>query len=110
MIGSPEAVATEIWAFGGRVMADATDVSSLAEVDAIVAKIVSSFCQIDIVVNNAGNQRFLRFAGTTRADYDSLIDIHIGGSFNVTCAAWPHMAARGYRRVVFTTRQVGFYG
>ena len=43
------------------------------------------------MVNNAGNQ-FLHFEETTRADYDSLVDIHLGGSFNVTCAAFPACA------------------
>jgi NAD(P)-dependent dehydrogenase (short-subunit alcohol dehydrogenase family) len=105
-----QAVVDEIEAFGGKAMADATDVSSPAEVEAMVAKVIEKFGRIDIVVNNAGNQRFLHFHETAREDYDSLIGIHLGGSFNVTRACWPHMVARNYGRVVFTTSQVGFYG
>ena len=105
-----KAVVDEILAFGGKAMADATDVANASEVDAMVAKAMSANGRIDILINNAGNQRFLHFAETSRADYDSLIDIHLGGTFNVTRACWPHMAARRYGRVVFTTSQVGFYG
>ncbi len=108
--GVAGAVADEIRAFGGKAMADASDVANPAEVEAMVAKAIDAFGRIDIAVNNAGNQRFLRFAETTREDYDSLIDIHLGGAFNVARACWPHMAARNYGRIVFTTSQVGFYG
>jgi NAD(P)-dependent dehydrogenase (short-subunit alcohol dehydrogenase family) len=105
-----EAVAQEIVAAGGRAMADGSDVASPDETAALVDRVIATYGRVDILVNNAGNQRFLRFAETTRADYDSLVDIHLGGSFNMTRAVWPHMAGRGYGRIVFTTSQVGFYG
>jgi NAD(P)-dependent dehydrogenase (short-subunit alcohol dehydrogenase family) len=105
-----KAVVDEILAFGGEAMADATDVADAAEVDAMVARTMSAYGRIDILVNNAGNQRFLHFAETSRADYESLIGVHLGGTFNVTRACWPYMTARKYGRVVFTTSQVGFYG
>ena len=105
-----QAVVTEIEAFGGKAMADATDVSDKDEVDAMVKKVMDAYGRIDVVVNNAGNQRFLHFHETSREDYDSLVDIHLGGTFNVTRACWPHMVAQKYGRVVFTTSQVGFYG
>jgi NAD(P)-dependent dehydrogenase (short-subunit alcohol dehydrogenase family) len=105
-----KSVADEILASGGKAVADVTDVSNADEVKTMVARTMDTFGRIDIVVNNAGNQRFLHFAETSRDDFDSLIDIHLGGTFNVTRACWPHMAARKYGRVVFTTSQVGFYG
>ncbi|MBL0374253.1 SDR family NAD(P)-dependent oxidoreductase [Rhizobium sp. KVB221] len=105
-----QVVVDEIVAFGGKAMADATDVSDPAEAEALAKKVMDTYGRIDILVNNAGNQRFLHFHETSRADYDSLLDIHLGGSFNVTRACWPHMVEKGYGRVVFTTSQVGFYG
>jgi NAD(P)-dependent dehydrogenase (short-subunit alcohol dehydrogenase family) len=36
--------------------------------------------------------------------------VHLIGSFLVTKAAWPILAAKRYGRIVFTTSQVGFYG
>ncbi len=105
-----QAVVREIEAMGGRASADAGDVSKPEAAERLVADAMARWGRVDVVVNNAGNQRFLHFDQTTRADYESLIAIHLGGAFNVTRAAWPHMVAAGYGRVVLTTSQVGFYG
>jgi NAD(P)-dependent dehydrogenase (short-subunit alcohol dehydrogenase family) len=105
-----QSVVDEILASGGKAMADATDVSSPEEAEALIERTMAAYGRIDILVNNAGNQRFLHFAETAREDYDSLVDIHLGGAFNVTRACWPHMAAANYGRIIFTTSQVGFYG
>jgi NAD(P)-dependent dehydrogenase (short-subunit alcohol dehydrogenase family) len=105
-----QAVVDEIRQAGGQASASTADVSVLEEAREAVEDTVKRWGKIDVVVNNAGNQRFLRFEQTERDDYDSLIDIHLGGTFNVTKMAWPHMARANYGRIVFTTSQVGFYG
>jgi hypothetical protein len=79
-----QAVVDEIVATGGMASADTTDVSNADECDALIAKTIDRFGRIDIVVNNAGNIRFLNFAQTSRADFDALVDTHLGGTFNVT--------------------------
>ena len=104
------AVVDEIEGAGGQAMADASDVSDPAATQALVDRVIAMRGRVDVLVCNAGNQRFLRFAETTRQDYDSLTDIHLGGSFNMARACWPHMAAAGYGRIIFTCSQVGFYG
>ena len=105
-----EAVAAEIAALGGKAMADSSDVADPAATGAMVARVIAACGRVDILVCNAGNQRFLRFGETARADYDSLVDIHLGGSFNMAQACWPHMVAQGYGRIILTCSQVGFYG
>ena len=35
--------------------------------------------------------------------------MHVGGSFNTTRAAWPHLVEQGYGRIVMTT-SAGFFG
>jgi len=105
-----QAVVDEIIAIGGRAMADGSDVANQAETIDMVARVMAAYGRIDILVCNAGNQRFLHFHETSREDYDSLVDTHLGGSFNMTKAVWPHMAAQGYGRIIYTTSQVGFYG
>lgn len=105
-----QAVVAEIVASGGQAMADGSDVADPAATEALVARVITECGRVDVLVCNAGNQRFLHFAETTRADYDSLIGIHLGGSFNMARACWPHMAAAGYGRIIFTCSQVGFYG
>ena len=59
--------------------------------------------RLDVVINNAG---IIRWAGFPEADADNLarhLAVHVGGSFNTTRAAWPHMVERGYGRIVMTT-------
>ena len=105
-----DAVVAEITAAGGKAMADASDVADPNATEAMVARVIAAVGRVDILVCNAGNQRFLRFGETSRADYDSLVDIHLGGTFNMARACWPQMVAQGYGRMVFTNSQVGFYG
>ena len=48
----------------------------------------------------------MRWAGFPEADADNLerhLAVHVGGSFNTTRAAWPHMVEQGYGRIVMTT-------
>jgi len=105
-----EAVVSEIVASGGKAMADASDVADCGATEALVARVIAGCGRVDVLVCNAGNQRFLHFGETTRADYDSLVDTHLGGSFNMARACWRQMVAQGYGRIVFTCSQVGFYG
>jgi NAD(P)-dependent dehydrogenase (short-subunit alcohol dehydrogenase family) len=88
---------------GGVAIADTNDVASVAGAEALIAAAVDRFGRIDIVINNAG---IIRWAGPPDVDADNLalhLAVHVGGSFNTTRAAWPHMVAQGYGRIVMTT-------
>jgi NAD(P)-dependent dehydrogenase (short-subunit alcohol dehydrogenase family) len=95
---------------GGRAIADYGSVADPLAAAAMVRRAVDAFGTLDIVVNNAGNNRRNVFADTTLDDLRSVLDVHLVGSFLVTQAAWPILAAKRYGRIVFTTSQVGFYG
>ena len=103
-------VVAAIRSAGGRAEADYGNVCDSAACAAMIRRAVESFGGIDIVVNNAGNNRRNVFADTTLDDLENVLDVHLIGTFKVTQAAWPFMAARRYGRIVFTTSQVGFYG
>jgi NAD(P)-dependent dehydrogenase (short-subunit alcohol dehydrogenase family) len=93
----------EITAAGGVGIADHHDVSTVAGADALVAAAVDRFGRIDILVNNAG---IIRWARVHEADANLLarhVTVHVGGSFNTTRAAWPHMVEQRYGRIVMTT-------
>jgi len=88
---------------GGVAVADTSDVSSVVGAEALVDRVVEQFGRLDIVINNAG---VIRWAGFPDADADNLalhLAVHVGGSFNTTRAAWPHMVEQHYGRVVMTT-------
>lgn len=96
-------VAAEITTAGGAAMADTNDVGAVAGAQALVDGAVEQFGRVDVVINNAG---IIRWAGFPEVDADNLarhLAVHVGGSFNTTRAAWPHMAERGYGRIVMTT-------
>jgi NAD(P)-dependent dehydrogenase (short-subunit alcohol dehydrogenase family) len=103
------AVVEEILAAGGEAVADTHDVADPAAATALVDDAVDRFGRIDALVNNAG---IVRWAGFPKADAALLaqhLDVHVGGSFHTTRAAWPHMIARGHGRVVMTTSS-GLFG
>jgi NAD(P)-dependent dehydrogenase (short-subunit alcohol dehydrogenase family) len=103
------AVAAEIAAAGGVAVADHGDVATVEGAEALVESAVRRFGRLDVLVNNAG---IVRWAGLPEADADNLarhLAVHVGGSFNTTRAAWPHMVAQRYGRIVMTT-SAGIFG
>ena len=80
-----------------------------AGAQALIEVSVERFGRVDILVNNAG---IIRWAGLPKVDEDNLakhLAVHVGGSFNSTRAAWPHMVDQGYGRIVMTTSS-GMFG
>jgi NAD(P)-dependent dehydrogenase (short-subunit alcohol dehydrogenase family) len=102
-------VTAEIVDAGGAAIADTSDIATVAGGQSLVDAVVDGFGRIDIVVNNAG---IIRFGSLPEVDADNLeahLAVHIGGSFNTTRAAWPHMVDQGYGRIVMTT-STGMFG
>ncbi len=87
----------------GIAVSDNNDVSTEAGAAAIVATAIDTFGRVDIVVNNAGIVRWADMPDLDLAALQQTLDVHLIGSFNVTRAAWAHMVAAGYGRVVMTT-------
>jgi 2-hydroxycyclohexanecarboxyl-CoA dehydrogenase len=61
---------------------------------------VLSAGQIDVLVNNAGWDRFQNFLDTDPAEWEELIAINLRGPLNMHHLVLPQMAARGAGRVV----------
>ncbi|MGO9873656.1 MAG: SDR family NAD(P)-dependent oxidoreductase [Acidimicrobiia bacterium] len=102
-------VAAEIVDAGGAAIADTSDVATTAGAQTLVDAAVDQFGRLDILINNAG---IIRWAGFPEADEDNLarhLAVHVGGSFNTTRAAWPHMVGQRYGRIVMTT-SAGLFG
>jgi NAD(P)-dependent dehydrogenase (short-subunit alcohol dehydrogenase family) len=103
------AVTAEIGEGHGKAMADTHDVASPAGAQALVANAVDRFGRLDILINNAG---IIRWGGMPEVDEENLAEhlaVHVGGSFNTTRAAWPHMVDGRYGRIVMTTSS-GMFG
>lgn len=98
-----QGVVDEITAAGGHAVADGSDVADWNQAAGLIATAVDTFGGLDVLVNNAG---IVRWAGFPEVDADNLerhLAVHVGGSFHTTRAAWPHMVAQGYGRIVLTT-------
>ena len=79
---------------GGRALA--FDISDYAAAKTAV----DSAGRIDVLVNNAGWDRFQNFVDSDPAEWERLIDINLRGPLNMHHIVVPQMAARGAGRVV----------
>jgi 3-oxoacyl-[acyl-carrier protein] reductase len=66
---------------GRRGILVMTDMSSVAEINALVDKTVAQFGRVDILVNNAGVTKSLGFFDVTEADWDWMHAINARGLF-----------------------------
>jgi NAD(P)-dependent dehydrogenase (short-subunit alcohol dehydrogenase family) len=105
-----DSVVREIIAAGGHALASYHNIAQAEQAKALVDLAVSALGRVDIVVNNAGNNRRATFPHMTLDDFRAILDVHLLGAFSLTQAAYPHMVARQHGRIVLTTSQVGFYG
>lgn len=100
---SAEAVAAEIRARGGKAVADTHSVATEDGGAAIVRTALEAFGGVDILVNNAGLSIAAGFEEMTGRDFLRHIEVNLMGAVWTCRAAWPHMRAKGYGRIVNTT-------
>lgn len=103
-------VVREIEKAGGEAVADFGSVSDAAQARAMVNTAVESFGKIDIVINNAGILRDAIFHKMTDEDWDSVIKVHLYGSFNVSRAAAEHFRRQESGAFVHMTSTSGLVG
>jgi 3-hydroxybutyrate dehydrogenase len=94
-VTAAQAVVDRIASQGGRAMALAMDVTSEEQVDAAVAKVVSAWGGVDVLVSNAGVQIVHATEEFPFADWKKMLAIHLDGAFLTTKACLPHMYASG---------------
>ena len=105
-----DAVVSEVTSAGGEAVANYDNVATLEGGQRVIETALDAFGQIDIVVNNAGILRDRSFHKMTPEEWDAVLRVHLYGSFNVTRAAWPHMRAQRFGRVIVTTSTSGLFG
>ena len=80
---------------GDDAIGVAMDVTSEAEVEAGMAKAVSAFGRIDVLVSNAGIQIVAPIEDFDFAKWKQMLAIHLDGAFLTTRAALKHMYKQG---------------
>ena len=91
----------------------ACDLTSRAEVEAFIERIIAEFGRIDILVNNAGMtqpgepERFEVFAQCSYEHWDATIARNLTTCVNATRATLSRMIERGYGRIVNVSSVTG---
>jgi 3-oxoacyl-[acyl-carrier protein] reductase len=85
---------------GRRGLGLGADVSDRDSVGAAMQRVIDEFGRLDVVVNNAGVTRDNLLFKMTADDWDTVMQVHLRGTFNVTQAAQAHMVAAKYGRIV----------
>ncbi|MCE4267172.1 MULTISPECIES: SDR family NAD(P)-dependent oxidoreductase [Rhodococcus] len=109
-IEAAEATAAEINAAGGEAIAVRVDVTDTASVQSAVKEVSAQLGPIEIAVNNAGWDDFMKFLDTTEEFWDRVLEINFKGALRVTQAVVPGMIERGFGRVVNVGSDAGRVG
>jgi 3-oxoacyl-[acyl-carrier protein] reductase len=99
-VEAAEKAAAEIVAQGARALAVGGDVTSEADVDAMVARCVEEFGRLDVMVNNAGITRDATMRKMSLADFRLVIDVHVQGVWLGTRAAAAVMRERNSGSII----------
>jgi NAD(P)-dependent dehydrogenase (short-subunit alcohol dehydrogenase family) len=112
-----ETVAAQIRAAGGEAVADTHSVADDVSARAVVQTAIDTWGRIDVLVNNATVAHLAEFDQFSPADVRVQVDVNLMGSIWMCQAAWPHMRAAGYGRIVniasngvFGGHDVAIYG
>jgi NAD(P)-dependent dehydrogenase (short-subunit alcohol dehydrogenase family) len=114
--GPAQEVVDEIVAAGGQAVANTDDVSDFAGAEKLVGTGIEAFGKVDVLINNAGILRDRMLVNMTEAEWDSVIRVHLKGTF-----APSHFVANHFRdrskageqvdgRIINTTSPSGIYG
>lgn len=82
--GATPEVLTAIQAAGGSAESLQADVSDVAQVKAMFARIASQHGHLDVLINNAGICPFLEWDAITEADWDRTHAVNLKGAFFCT--------------------------
>jgi 3-oxoacyl-[acyl-carrier protein] reductase len=99
--GACEATVKAITEAGGRAIGVGADVSKADQVTAAVERVAAELGTPTILVNNAGVLRDNLLFKMSEDDWDTVMSVHLKGSFLMSKACQAHMVEAKYGRMVF---------
>jgi len=108
--GPAQQAVDEIKAFGGEAAASTDSVADWESAQKIVQQAMDLYGRVDGVVNNAGNLRDVMFHKMTEEEFDSVVRVHLKGTWNVSRAAAPFFKAQESGAYVHMTSTSGLIG
>jgi NAD(P)-dependent dehydrogenase (short-subunit alcohol dehydrogenase family) len=109
-------VVAEIVAMGGEAIANGADVADFDACGEMIRQAVDHFGRLDVLVNNAGILRDRMLVNMAESEWDSVIAVHLKGTFGPTrhaAAHWRELVKAGETvdaRIINTTSPSGIYG
>ncbi len=103
-------VVNEIKQQGGEAVANTDSVSSWDGAANIIQTAVKSFGRIDVLVTCAGILRDRMIFNMSEEDFDSVIAVHLKGTFNCLRHAAPLMREQKFGRIITFTSSSGLFG
>ncbi len=95
---------------GERAKAFPCDLTSAAEVDALVPAVEEALGGVDILVNNAGLTKDGLFIRMSDADWDKVLAVNLTAAFHLSRAVLRGMMKRRYGRIISITSVVAATG
>jgi NAD(P)-dependent dehydrogenase (short-subunit alcohol dehydrogenase family) len=101
---------------GGEAVASYDDVSDFGGAENLVATAYEAFGGLDVLVNNAGIMRDKMIVSMTEDDFDSVLRVHLKGTFATTkfaCVRWRERSKAGENvraAIVNTVSSAGLQG
>lgn len=92
--------ASQVIAEGGQAIAIPADISSLADVEALLARTLDAFHKIDILVNNAAIGWHNLLAHSSPSEISRIVNINLVGAMLVTRTVLPEMLRQGHGSII----------
>lgn len=105
-----EQTAREIEGRGARTLAIKMNVADPGEVEAGIKRSVEQMGRVDILVNNAGITKDGLFVRMKKEDWDMVVNVNLGGTFNVSKTTAVLMMKQRWGRIINIASIVGEMG
>ncbi len=96
-------VVAEIADAGGEAVANYDDVARVEGGEKLLQTALDAFERADVLVNNAGILRDKSFANMTEELWDTVVRVHLKGSYCCTAPFWRYLKERGEGGVIVNT-------
>ncbi|WP_409305536.1 3-oxoacyl-ACP reductase FabG [Peribacillus sp. SCS-155] len=90
----------ELRDIGYEIYSKVANVSDTEQVETAVKEVYETFGSVDILVNNAGVIRDNLLFKMTDNDWQTVMDVHLKGSFNAARAVQKYMVENNYGRII----------
>jgi len=103
-------VVEAIRAAGGSAVANGSSVADWSAAESLIQTATSTFGRLDIVVTCAGILRDRMIFNMSEDDFDSVLAVHLKGTFNCLRHAAPLMRQQGSGRIITFASGSGLFG